>query len=645
MEYRPWRLAAGIIICLGIGLVDCGGGSSGATAPLGPAITVQPQSQTVNAGQMATFTVTATGTAPLNFQWRRGASPISAATGASFTTTAAIGADNGAQYSVAVSNDAGSVISNSAALVVSTTATDALTYHNDNQRTGANLTETVLTTVKVNRANFGLLARYPVDGKVDAQPLVVSNFTINAGVHDVLFVATENDTLYALDPVSGKVFWQHSMLATGETPSDARGCDQVTPVIGITATPVIDRASGIIYVVAMTKDGSGNYFQRLHALRLTDGSEMLGGPVSVAASYPAPGASGTTNGQLVFQAGQYKERSALLLLNGTIFTSWASHCDIDPYSGWVIAYSASTLRQTAVYNTEPNGNLGGNPGQGSFWNSNSGPAADAAGNLYMLSANGVFDTTLDASGFPAGQDYGNALIKFSAPAGTVLAVSDYFTMFDTVSQSSVDGDFGSGGVMLLPDLTDRNNQKRQLVVAAGKDQNLYVLDRNNLGKFNPANNNQIYQEVVGAFSGGSGNCGTGRGVYGAPAYFNGYVYYGAVGKPLQAFAISNARLGLQPSSVTGTNFCYPGATPSVSANGTSNAIIWSVENSNIQGVLHAYDAGNLATELYNSAQAGTRDMFGPGSKFTPPTVVNGRVFVTTQNASGQNFVAVFGLLH
>jgi outer membrane protein assembly factor BamB len=504
--------------------------------------------------------------------------------------------------------------------VTRSSGTDVVTYHNDVARTGENVTESVLTPANVNSSSFGKVGFLAVDGKVDAQPLLLAGVNLGSqGTQDVVYVVTEHDSVYALDAASGKVYWQVSLLGAGETTSDNHGCSQITPEIGITSTPVIDRANNVIYAVAMSKDGSGNYFQRLHALNLTTGAEMPGGPVSITATYPGNGEEGK-GGTLNFMPGQHAERTGLLLVNGMIYTMWTSHCDIQPYTGWVIAYNASTLAQASVLNVTPNGS------EGSMWMSGAGPAADSAGNIYFLDANGTFDTTLNASGFPGKGDFGNAMIKLSTANG--LKVSDYFATFDTVSQSNMDGDLGSGGALVLPDLTDASGAVRHLAVGAGKDKKIYVVDRDNMGKFNPGSNH-IYQEIQGVLANGE---------FGMPAYFNNTVYYGAVGDALKAFPITAAKLASAPASQSRNSFPYPGTTPSVSANGSSDGIVWAVENGST-AVLHAYDAGDLSHELYNSNQAGSRDQFGAGNKFITPMIANGRVYVGTTNG-----VAVFGKL-
>ena len=503
--------------------------------------------------------------------------------------------------------------------------TDVVTYHNDTMRTGQNLTESTLTPSNVTSARFGLLHLLAADGLVDAAPLVVSKLTIGGAVRNVVYVATENDTVYAYDVDSGSVLKQVSLLAAGESPSDSRSCGQVVPQIGITATPVIDRSAGsngTIYVIAMSMDSSGNHFQRLHALDLTTLADRIA-PVTIQASYP--GTAYGAAGQVAFAPEQYKERGALLLAQGQIFTVWASHCDMGNYEGWIIAYNAATLAQTAVLNLTPNG------GQGGIWDV-SGLAQDSSGAFYTLLGNGAFDTTLTAGGMPVNQDYGNAAVRISL-TGSTFAVTDYFTSWDTSSQSAADIDLGSGSPLLLADQIDSTGTTRHLMLAAGKDTNLYLLDRDNMGKYNGnvASSNAIYQALPAAAGGA---------VFSAPVYFNGSVYFAPVGGALRQYAISAARLPASPSSQSAAVFAYPGASPSISANGSGDAIVWAVESGSGAAVLHAYNPANLAVEYYNSNQAAaSRDAFGNGNKYITPVVANGKVFVGTPSG-----VAVFGLL-
>lgn len=503
-------------------------------------------------------------------------------------------------------------------------ATDVLTYHDDNGRTGQNLNEEILTPASVNTNHFGKLWVLPADGLVDAEPLYAAGVSIpQKGLRNVVFVATERDTVYAYDADSTNLYWHVSLLATNEVPSDDRGCSQVTPEIGVTATPVIDRQlgpNGTIFVVAMSKDNLGNYYQRLHALDLATGTNRLPA-VTVAAKYPGTG-DNSDGTNVIFDPAQYKERCGLLLLGGVVYTAWASHCDFQPYTGWIIGYDEHTLTQTSVLNITPNGT------EAAIWMSGAGPAADTASNIYFLAGNGTFDTTLTTNGFPNQGDYGNSFMKLSTSSNQ-LAVADYFSMFNTVSESAADTDLGSGGALVLPDMVDGQGNTRQLAVGAGKDSNLYLVDRSNLGKFNPANDNAIYQELDGVLPGG---------VWAMPAYFNGTLYYGSVGNNLQAFTFVNARLA-GSSSQTAVSFGYPGTTPGISANGNSNGIVWATENTS-PAILHAYAPTNLATEYYNSTQAGSRDRFGAGNKFITPMIASGRVYVGTTTGVG-----VLGLLN
>ena len=594
-------------------------GNSGAA----PGITTGPTSQSVAVGETATFSVAASGTAPLMYQWQKNGTAVTGATASSYTTPAAAATDNGATFKVTVTNFLGSITSNAAKLTVAAaTGTDVLTYHNDNSRSGENLTETILTPANVNPAQFGLLRVLAADGLVDGQPLIASSLSVNGTLHNVVYIVTENDSVYSYDADNGAALGHVSVLGAGETPSDDRACGQVTPQIGITSTPVIDRSlgpNGTIYVVAMSKDAGGNYHQRLHALDMVTLAERPNSPVLIQATYPGTGNNsvGTTS----FDPAQYKERAGLLLLNGSVYTAWASHCDINPYNGWIIAYDQSSLAQTHVLNVTPNGS------EGAIWQSGGGMAADGAGNIYALVANGTFDTTLDAAGFPLQGDYGNAFIKVST--ASALQVTDYFDMDNTVDESNGDVDLGSGGPMLLPDQTDSTGVARHLAVGAGKDGHLYVVNRDNMGKFSMANN-AIWEDLPGALPGG---------IWATPAYFQGTVYYGDVGGTLKAFGLNQALLGMTPTSQTLMSFGYPGTAPAVSANGSTNGIVWAVENNN-PAVLHAFAAGNLASELYNSNQAANgRDNFGKGNKYMTPTIANGKVYVGTPTG-----VAVFGLL-
>ena len=497
---------------------------------------------------------------------------------------------------------------------------DVHTYHNNLARTGLNSSETILTLTNVNPASFGRLFTIPVDGKVDAEPLYLSAVTIAGVAHNLLIVVTEHGSVYVFDADNGAQIWQRTTLAAGETTSDNRGCSQVTPEIGITSTPLITRPANsnpIIYLVAMSKDTKGNYHHRLHALDATTGAELDNGPVEIKAKYPGTG-DNSSGGFVVFDPGQHKERAGLLGFNGIIYLAFSSHCDFRPYTGWIMGYNAHTLAQTTVLNVTPNGN------EGAIWGAGAGMASDGT-SIFLLDANGVFDTTLNAGGFPADGDYGNAFLKLST-AGK-LAVADYFEMSNESSENGNDIDLGSGGTLLV-NPSDSTGKVWNLAVGAGKDTNLYVVNRNNLGKFNP-NGNQIYQELDGVLPGG---------IWSVPAAFGNNIYYGPVDSPILAFQFQNAKLLAAPVARTTNSFAYPGTSPSISSNGSRNAIVWAAENGTT-AVLHAYNATTLV-ELYNSNQAAaSRDHFGTGNKFITPMIAHGKVYVGTTNGVG-----VFGLL-
>jgi len=510
-----------------------------------------------------------------------------------------------------------------------TVAPDVTNYHFDLSRDGLNAQETILTQANVNSTTFGKIGNDPVDGKVDAEPLFLANLTVGGSMHNVLYVATEHGSVYAFDADTNAQLWKSSVIPTGETTSDDHGCSQITTEIGITSTPTIDRklgTNGTIFVVGMSKDAAGKYHQRLHALDITTGAEVTGSPSEIAATFPGAG-DNSQNGTVVFDPSQYAERAALTIVNGNIYMGFTSHCDVGLYTGWLMAYSETTLQQTQVLNVTPNGH------QGSIWMSGNGVAVDSSNNMYLFDANGTFDTTMDANGMPSKGDFGNAMLKLTGNGQ--LAVTDYFETFNTTTESTNDVDLGSGGPVLLPDMTDATGKVRHLIVGAGKDKNIFLADRDNLGKFNPAASpmdSNVYQKVLGQLAGLN---------YTTPAYFNNVVYFASDGDTLKAFPMTNARLATTPSSVSTATFAHPGSTPAVSANGTQNGIVWAVESAlTAPGVLHAYDPTNLQHEFYNSNQAANaRDAFGNGNKFITPLVVNGKVYIGTQNS-----VAIFGLL-
>ena len=495
---------------------------------------------------------------------------------------------------------------------------NVLTYQYDNTRAGQNLNELLLTKANVNANQFGKLFSYPVDGQIYGQPLYLGGVNVaGKGFHNVVFVATEHDSVYAFDADSSLAnassLWEvHFTNGTTVTtvPASDVNCGQIDPEIGITGTPVIDPASGTIYVVAMTKiiGATTSYMQQLHALDVTSGAERPGSPVTIQASFPGTGEGGNT---VVFQPKNYKQRPGLLLLNGVVYTAWSSHCDIGTYHGWLIGYDENTLQQVVVYNNTPNAN------QGSFWAGGAAPAADANGNIYVVAGNGAFDAE------SGGVDLGESFIKLSSANG--LQVEDYFTPFNFSPLDSQDLDVGSAGVAFLGDEAGSASHPH-LMAGSGKEGRIYLLDRDNLGHWQAGSDSQIVGSVAGAIGG----------LFGNPAYFNNSVYFCGSGDRLKAFAVSNATLSQTPASQSQASFGYPGCVPSISASGASNAIVWILEGS---PALHAYDALNLTNELYNSNQNASRDALGSYVKYSVPMIANGKVYAGSANA-----LVVYGLL-
>ena len=488
-----------------------------------------------------------------------------------------------------------------------------LTQHNDNGRTGLNAKETILTTANVKVSTFGKLFAQPVDGLIVGQPLYVPQVALpGLGKHNVVYTVTQHDSVYAFDAddntgSNAAPLWSVSFLnvAAGATtvPISDQGCGPTTKFteIGILPTPVIDTATGTIYVHAKTKE-NGNYVHRLHALDIATGQEKFGGPTVIAAS--VAGRLGTVN----FDNLSQMERPALLLVGGTVYLSFGSSgCDGGPVHGWVMAYDARTLKQTVVFNTSPDDPEGRN----AIWQAGAGPAADASGNLYFETANGPFDA---ASG---GRDYGDSFMKLTM-GSSGLTVADYFTPFNQQFLRANDIDLGSSGLVLLP---DQPGAHPHLVVGSGKEGSVYVVDRDNMGHYNAVDNSQIVQfldHTVGS-------------MFSSPAYWNGTVYLAGQVNGLQSFSIRNGLL--TPASQAGPTCCMH--VPSISANGTSEGIVWIVDSN----TLDAFDAIDLTHKLYTSKQAGTRDLLGTTAHFNVPTIANGKVYV---GADLQ--LAVYGLL-
>jgi Ricin-type beta-trefoil lectin domain-like len=543
--------------------------------------------------------------------------------------------------------DSAAVSQKAAAAPANTAVT---TYHNDNLRTGQNPNESILTTSNVNSSQFGKRVTYSVDGQVYTQPLFVPNVTINGATHNVVYIATENDSVYAFDADQTSAvapLWKTSFLGSNVTPVPAGDLfpsgenHDIDPIIGITGTPAIDSGSNILYVVAMTKE-SGKYVQRLHALDITTGSEKAGSPIPIQASVNGTGYD-NSGGKISFNSKTENQRPALLLVNGVVYISWSSFGDNGPYHGWLIGYSYtnSALHQVSAYNDSANGNEGG------IWMSGSGPAADSSGNIYLLTGNGSFDLNT------GGPDSGDTFLKMSAQNG--LSVSDSFTPFNQSCFAAADTDLGSGGGLLLPDQT--NTSHPHLIIGAGKEGRIYVVNRDSMGHFtndpnlncgssevNQTTSDKIVQEFAPGTIGSN---------FSSPAYWASsskeWVYFGGVNNKLKAFQVSNDTLSSTPTSQSSETFKYPGITPSISSNGNTNGIVWAVSpppacgnngcNPSGSGVLRAYDATNLGNELYNSGQNSSRDQLDSYTKFSVPTIANGKVFVGTQTS-----LSIFGLL-
>jgi len=515
--------------------------------------------------------------------------------------------------------------------------TAVLTYHNNLARLGVNSTETLLTLGNVNTNSFGKLFAYPVDGFVYAQPLILTNVAIpGKGVHNVLYVVTEHESAYAFDADSNAganaaPLWQVSFLINGATtvPAGDVGTSDITPEIGITSTPVIDPATGTIYIEAKTKE-AGVYVHRLHALDVTTGSERanFNSPVViVATNYPGVGSGDNDGaGHVLWNPMREHNRPALALLNGNIYIAYASHGDNTPYHGWLFAYNATNvLQQTSVYNATPNGGLGG------FWQGGGGPAIDASGNIYLMTGNGSFNAT-GATFDPQTNNFAMSALKISTTNG--LKVSDYFTPYNQAALSGGDSDLGSGAPIVLPDAAG-SVAHPHLLVAAGKSGTVYLVDRDNMGRFNAANDSQIVQSFSGLAAGGQ------NGNYATPAYFNGLLYFIGMNDRLRAYSVSSGTILTTPTFGSTTFGTKASSSPSISANGTNDAILWMIESEGQNpvgsAVLRAYNATNVAQEIYNSSQLASRDDPGTSVKFTVPTIANGKVYVGAQYA-----VSVFG---
>lgn len=528
-----------------------------------------------------------------------------------------------------------------------------LTYHNNLSRDGTNTHEFALTPSNVNTSTFGKLFSCQADGAIYAQPLWVPNLTIAGSPHNIIIVATQHESLYAFDADATPctTLWHANLIdsthggTSGETsvPSAGAGAlvgsgyGDISPEVGITGTPVIDPTANTLYVVSKSVNASTQFFQRLHAIDLTTGNERVT-PYSIDSSISVPGTGdGSVAGQVAFHPRNENQRPGLVLSNGVVYVAWASHEDHDPYHGWVIGFNSSTLAPVAnaVFNSTPNqvGTL--SYSRGGIWMGGGAPAVDSTGNLFFITGNGTFDANT------GGSNYGDSVMRLSTASG--LSVVDYFTPLDQASLDANDTDFGSGAATILVD--QPAGPVTHLVIGGGKQGNLFLLNRDNLGKFNSSTNNVI--ETVNL----------GNPIFATPVFWQNNLYVAGAG-PLKQFVFNSTtgKFNGAPYSQSSTSYRFPGATPSVSSNGATNGIIWALDNSLYctpqspgcgATVLHAYDATNLTTELWNSSQAAAnRDVAGHAVKFTVPTVANGKVYVGTRgnDSSVLGELEVYGLL-
>ncbi len=502
-------------------------------------------------------------------------------------------------------------------------AQSVTTSQYDNARSGTNPLETTLTPRNVNARHFGKLFTLKVDGDVYAQPLFVAGLEIpGKGRHDVIFVATEHDSVYAFDAYGhpSSPLWRVNFLRKGVTtvPEDDVQCPFIAQEVGITSTPVIDADTGTLYVLARTKELNGlpsnQYRQRLHALSVTTGLEEFGGPVDIRATIRGKG-TGSQSGKVEFDPLRENPRTSLLLANGLVYLTWGSSCDIGPYHGWVMAYDANTLQQKAVFNASPDADDSG------FWASDMGPAADERGNLFLATGNGHFDAA------KGGRDYGDSLLQLS---GQSLKLTDYFAPFNVDKLDADDKDLGSGGPVLLP---AQPGPHPHLVVIAGKDGTIYLIDRDRMGHYRPDSDKNAVQTIPSS----------GGGVYGSMAYWNDnlYVLTNSDNNALRQFSLHDGRLSLKAAS--GSHLRGTCATPTVSANGSQDGVLWVVCSEALDAgdtnVLYAFDALNTSRLLYDSEQTPSRDRGGLALRFNIPTVVNGHVYVGAKHE-----VEVYGLL-
>ncbi len=619
-------------------------GTASAITPASPVVvSISPKRAGVTTMQPQQFTPTVTGSSNTSVTWEVDTVPIGNSTVGTIDATGKYTPPATAGVHTVTARSVADTTKTASATIGVTDLSGVTTYHNDLSRAGVNTREFALTTANVTTGTFAKLFACPIDAPAYAQPLWIANLPINGGTHNVVFAATVRDSVYAFDADAKPcvTYWHKTLLPTGETFVNTNDVltDDITPDIGIVGTPVIDSSTGTLYVVTKSEDtGTGcapsaACHQRLHALSLIDGSEKFGGPVDITAAITVAGTGdGSTAGSVPFNPLKENQRPGLALVGGVVYVAWASHGDNDPYHGWVIGFSSSTLAQVpnAVFNSTPNLVSGFSQSRGGIWMAGGAPAADAGGNLYFLTGNGSFDAD------SGGSNYGDSTVKLSTAAG--LSVVDWFTPTDQLNLNGNDSDHGSGGAAILVDPSA--GPIPHLLIGGGKAGTLFLLNRDNLGHFNSTSNNQVVQSLS-----------FGNPIFATAAFWNNTLYLAGSGGPLKSFTFNtsgpnvgkfNATSAFQSSASYG----FPGSTPSISSSGNTNGIVWAIDGSNYgpphptsgPAIVHAYDATNVGTELWNSTQ-GTGNAAGNAVKFTVPTIANGKVYVGTRTE-----LDVYGLL-
>lgn len=595
-------------------------------------ISVSPLQSEVTPSQTQQFAATIAGVSSTNVTWAVDGIPGGSGTvGIISISGLYTPPSTSAMHTIKATNKA-NTSQTAVAFVAATNYAGIYTTKNDNQRTGQNLNEVSLTTGNVNSTQFGKLYTYPVSGYVFAQPLYVQGLNMpNVGIRNVVYVATEGDVVYAFDAdntggTGATPLWETNFTdpAAGITTVPASDVESGTDIpvqIGITGTPVIDAALNTIFVVARTKVVNGStvtYAHTLHALSMTTGAEQPGSPVAITATVSGTGA-GSVGGQLTFDGLRENPRPGMMIENGMVYIGWSSLEDIPPYHGWLMVYNETTLQQETVLNLTPNGSDGG------VWLG--GIMADSTGNIYTVSGNGTFDANVD------GEDYGEAVVKMSE---TNLAITDYFAPYNQAALSGEDWDLGAGGTLLLP---DQAGTYPHVMFAGGKGGTVYELNRDALGGFSPTQDQNLLTVpfIIGTDAQGSGNRA------GGPAYWQNQIYYAGSNLDPMQFSIQGSLMSTIAIATATKKFGYPGGSPTISANGNANGIVWILQTDGYatsgNAIVRAFDGANIARELYDSSQDQTRDKPDPAVKFTVPTIANGKVFVPTQT-----HLDVFGLL-